>query len=132
MEVFMVLWLKTEQPESKNKIPWINRSKQNNYKKSRVYPKSTNQICLTLYSIYIFYFLQDKKGSKDMYKTLGKSKLTNVIAISKWSNYGVNFSKNSLEKYFYFPFRTTTKTKLHYLQLQIIHSIIPCYNFFFI
>ena len=34
--------------------------------------------------------------------------------------------ENILEKYFTLPIRTTTETKIHWLQLQIIHKIIPC------
>ena len=56
-----------------------------------------------------------------MYKTLVKSKLTNVTAISKWSNYGINFSKTDWKNILILPFRTTTETKLQWLQLQIIH-----------
>ena len=66
-----------------------------------------------------------------MYKTLVKSKLTNVTAISKWSNYGINFSKTDWKNIFILPFRTTTETKLQWLQLQIIHRIIPRNNFLF-
>ena len=66
-----------------------------------------------------------------MYKTLVKSKLTNVTAISKWSNYGINFSKTDWKNIFILPFRTTTETKLQWLQLQIIHRIIPCNIFLF-
>lgn len=76
-------------------------------------------------------FFKNKKGCKDMYKTLVKSKLTNVTAISKWSNYGINFSKTDWKNIFILPFRTTTETKLQWLQLQIIHRIIPCNNFLF-
>ena len=66
-----------------------------------------------------------------MYKTLVKSKLTNVTAISKWSYYGINFSKTDWKNIFILLFRTTTETKLQWLQLQIIHRIIPCNIFLF-
>ena len=66
-----------------------------------------------------------------MYKTLVKSKLTTVTAISKWSNYVINCSKTDWKNIFTLPFRTRTETKLHLLQLQIFHRIIPCYNFYF-
>ena len=65
-----------------------------------------------------------------MYKTPVKSKLTTVTAISKWSNYGINFTKTDWKNILTLHFRTRTETKRHLLQLQIFHRIIPCYNFY--
>ena len=46
-----------------------------------------------------------------MYKTLVKSKLTNVTAISKRSNFGKNFSKTDWKIIFTLPLRTRTETE---------------------
>ena len=73
-------------------------------------------------------FFKNEKSCKDMYKTLVKSKLTNVTDLSKWRNYGINFSETVWKNIFTLPLRTTTETKLHYLELQIIHIIILCNN----
>ena len=48
-----------------------------------------------------------------MHKTMVKSKLTNFTAISKWRNYGINFSKTVWKNIFTLPFRTTTETQLY-------------------
>ena len=45
--------------------------------------------------------------------------------------YGINFTKTDWKNIFTLPVRTTTETKLHWLQRQIIHRIIPCNTFLF-
>ena len=49
--------------------------------------------------ITISILFRNKKGCKDMYESLVNSKLTNVTAISKWRNCGINFSKTLREEW---------------------------------
>ena len=74
-------------------------------------------------SMAIFYF--NKKGCKDMYNVLINRKKETSTSILKWNENGYRFTASEWSKIFELPFKVTQESKLHWLQFQILHRLIP-------
>lgn len=60
-----------------------------------------------------------------MYNLLLDKKRETCTSIPKWRENGHNYAQETWHKIFELPFKSTQESKLHWLQFQILHRIVP-------
>lgn len=80
---------------------------------------------------HILLFINTCKGCKPMYNILLDKKREICTSISKWREKGYNYSQTSWSRIFELPFKCTQESKLHWLQYQILHRIVPTNKYLF-
>lgn len=80
---------------------------------------------------HILLFTSNCKGCKRMYNLLLDKKRETCTSIPKWRENGHNYAQETWHKIFELPFKSTQESKLHWLQFQILHRIVPTNKYLF-